>query len=246
MKTHSVVNEIVEYSVNGVRFVGHVATPEAEGRHPGLLVAHEAPGLSEHTIDVAGRLARLGYAAVAIDYVGEGRLMPGMAEARQAVQAWEDDPSMLRAVCGAAHELLAARPDVDPSRIGGLGYCFGGQALVEYARTAADLKAVVGFQSGMSVNRPGESRAIRAPLLMLMGSADPITTRAQRSAFEEEMDSAGVSWSMVTYGGVGHSFTNPAADEMGISGVAYDAAADADSWARTLRWLDEHGLGIGP
>ncbi|MFI8972621.1 dienelactone hydrolase family protein [Nocardia asteroides] len=238
------VSEEVRYSANGVTYVGQLAAPEIDGRHPGLLVAHEAPGLSAHTVEVAHRLAGLGYVAVAIDFVGAGRLMSTMPEVQQAIQGWEADPTQLRAACGAAHELLLARADVDSARIGGLGYCFGGQALVEYARTGADLKAVAGFHAGMSVNRPDESRAIRTPLLMLMGAADPISTGAQRSAFEAEMNAAGVSWSMVVYGGVGHSFTNPAAGDAGIDGVAYDAAADADSWAHTLRWLDERGLDV--
>ena len=115
--------------------------------------------------------------------------------------------------------------------------------LVEYARTGADLVAVVGFHPGMSVNRPEESVKIRARLLMLVGTADPITPAAHRAAFEDEMDRAGVSWRMVLYGGAPHSFTNADADAAAVLGVAYEPVADTDSWNTALRFLEECGMG---
>jgi len=158
------------------------------------------------------------------------------------VCAWVSDPSTLRQCVKAAHPVLVARSDVDPARIGGLGYCFGGQALLEYARTGADLKAIVGFHSGMSVNRSEESRAIRSKILMCMGANDPITKQSERLAFEREMNFAGVDWWMIVHGKIGHSFTNPAVDAVGMGGRVYDRIADQASWRGMLEFIGECGL----
>lgn len=229
-------------AADGRGYRGVIAVPDGAARHPAILVAHEAPGLMEHSRRVARRLAENGYLAFAFDYVGDGRVLTTMPEVMDQVGQWVSDPTALRLACDAAHGVLRGRADVDPERIAGYGYCFGGQALVEYARTGADLVAVVGFHPGMSVNRPAESVNIKGRLLMFLGSSDPIISKANRNAFEDEMDTAGVSWRMVTYGGAPHSFTNSDADATAIPGVAYNAAADNDSWVTAMRFLKECGM----
>ena len=235
--------EQVDYiAADGRAYRGFVATPDDAARHPAVLIAHEAPGLLEHSKRVALKLANIGFVAFAIDYLGDGRVLTTMPEVMDQVRQWVADPAALRLACQAAHQVLRERADVDAKRVAGFGYCFGGQALVEYARTGADLVAVVGFHPGMSINRPDESVKIRARLLMFVGSADPITSTADRTAFEEEMDGAGVAWRMVVYGGAPHSFTNADAGETAIPGVAYEAAADTDSWITALRFLEDCGM----
>jgi dienelactone hydrolase len=236
------LTEEIDYKAGTTVLKGSLTSPGGTGRKPALLIAHEAPGLSQHTRDIAVRAAETGYVAFALDYLGAGRMLTDMQAVMDQVSVWESDPSTLRQCMKAAHDVLLERPDVDPARIGGLGYCFGGQALIEYARTGADLAAIVGFHSGMSVNRPDESRAIRPKILMCMGANDPMTTQTQHLAFEQEMNSAGVDWRMIVYGKVGHSFTNPAVDALHIAGVAYDRIADQASWRAMLDFLRERGL----
>jgi dienelactone hydrolase len=235
------ISEEIDYKAGTTALKGFLASPGGAERKPGLLIAHEAPGLSQHTRDIAVRAAETGYVAFAVDYLGAGRMLTEMQAVMEQVSAWVSDPSGLRQCMKAAHDVLLARSDVDPARIGGLGYCFGGQALIEYARTGADLAAIVGFHSGMSVNRPAESRAIRPRILMCLRANDPITKQSERIAFEQEMNSAGVDWRMIVYGKVGHSFTNPAVDALGIAGVAYDRIADQASWRAMLDFLRECG-----
>jgi dienelactone hydrolase len=148
-----------------------------------------------------------GYVAFAMDYAGQ--LLTEVDAVMQRVQERGADPGLVREACRTAHEVLGGRSVVDLRRVVGLGYCFGGQALVEYARTGAALRAIVGFHSDLSVNRPEESRRICARLLMCCGAADPITTVEHRRAFEEEMTAAGVDWRLVTFGNVQHSSRTP-------------------------------------
>ena len=82
---------------------------------------------------------------------------------------------------------------------------------LELARGEADLKAVVGFHSGLSTVRPEDASNIVGKVLVMIGADDPIVDNAQRKAFEEEMTGGGVDWQLVVYGGAVHSFTNPRA-----------------------------------
>ena len=83
----------IEYRADGVRMVGQYAVDDSFGaRRPGILVIHEGPGLTEHTKKIAARLAGMGYAAFAMDYHGEGKPHPNLAEVRPQIAAWIANP----------------------------------------------------------------------------------------------------------------------------------------------------------
>jgi dienelactone hydrolase len=127
---------------------------------------------------------------------------------------------------------------VDVTRIAAIGYCFGGTTVYELARSGADLRAVVGFHSGLAPSS-GEARNIKGKVLALLGADDPLIPPEARLAFEKEMREAKVDWQMTLYGNTGHSFTNPGAGAMNRPGFAYEPSADARSWAEMRRLFDE-------
>ena len=105
----------------------------------------------------------------------------------------------------------------------------------ELALTGADIKAAVGFHSGLNVTSPGDAKQIKGKVLTLLGADDPGIPPEQRAAFIKMLGDAGVDWQMTLYGGVVHSFTNPHADRMGRPEFArYDAKADARSWKQMV------------
>ena len=106
-----------------------------------------------------------------------------------------------------------------PTRLAAIGYCFGGTTALEIGRSGADLKAIVGFHSGLVTVRPQDARNIKGKVLVCIGADDPIIPPEQRAAFENEMKAAGIDWRLQLYGGAGHSFTNPAADSRGMQGL---------------------------
>ncbi len=111
---------------------------------------------------------------------------------------------------------------------------------LELARDGADLKAVVGFHPGLGSPERGGSSAIRGSVLMCCGADDPLVPAGQRQAFEVDMRESGVAdWRLDLYGGVGHCFTNPRVDGLGMPGLAFDAAADRRSWRALLELLDD-------
>ena len=108
--------------------------------------------------------------------------------------------------------MLVASEYVAAGRVAAIGYCFGGDPSLELARSGADLRAVVGFHSGLATQRPEDATAITGQVLVCIGADDPIIPPEQRLAFEEEMRAGGVDWRMHLYGGAVHSFTNRDAD----------------------------------
>jgi dienelactone hydrolase len=231
--------EDVEYTVNGSRMIGHLAIDdEQSGPRPGVLVCHEGPGLDEHAKDRAERLARLGYAAFALDYHGEGKPL-ARDDVMVRLGALMGDPDQTRQLGSAGLAILLAQAEVDPSRVAAIGYCFGGTMALELARSGAELAVVVGFHSGLGTQRPARAGEVKAEILVCIGADDPLVPAEQRAAFEKEMRDAAVGWRLNLYGGAVHSFTNPNADLAGIPGVAYDQLTDERSWRAMLDFFDE-------
>jgi len=232
----------VAYSAEGVEFIGTVFAPAGSGPAPGVLVAHELPGIAPHTLDAAERLAGLGFVALATDYQGGGEAVTDRDEMMRRFAGFMADPSDIRARLGAALDALKAQPRVDAGRLAAVGYCYGGTAALELARGGADLKAVVGFHSGLDTARPQDAANIKGKVLVQIGADDPVIPPDQRAAFEQEMTAGGVDWRTIVYGRTGHSFTNPEADTWGMPGFAYHPESDRRSWQAMQDLFGETGL----
>ena len=236
--------EDIRYQADGVSMVGHLAFDDQRaGQRPAVLVSHEGSGLDQHARGIAEKLAALGYIAFALDYFGDGK-RPPPEQLRKRMGVLAGDPGLIARIAQAGLDVLLGQPAADANRVAAIGYCFGGIVSLELARTGADLKAVVGFHPGFTPPRPADSAKIRASVLMCCGTEDPFATPEDRLAFEAEMREARVAdWRLELYGGVKHSFTNPAADELGMPGFGYDADADRRSWSAML---DLFGRVLGP
>ena len=230
--------EDISYDFEGREMVGHLAFDDAaSGRRPAVLLSHEGPGLDDHVKGRAERLAGLGYVAFALDYHGGGVPVP-FEEMMERLAPLMADAQLTRRLGQAGLDVLLAQEVADPDRVAAIGFCFGGAMSLELGRGGADIKAIVGFHPGLRASP--DSVNIRGSVLMCIGTEDPFVPTEQRLAFEQEMKDAGVAdWNVELYGGVGHSFTNPMADQAGMPGVAYHEASDRRSWASMLRLFDE-------
>jgi len=224
----------IEYDFDRLHLVGELAVDEAtDGIRPAVLVCHEGNGLTDHSKDVAHRLAELGFVAFALDYYGDGKpVAPDQQMAR--FQELDGDRLRTRAIADAGLQQLLASPYADRSRVAAIGFCFGGTMSLELGRSGADLKAIVGFHAGLGTTRPEDASNISGRVLVCIGTEDPFVPPEQRTAFEEEMRAGGVDWRMNLYGGQVHSFTNPAVDAMGNPALRYDATTAARSWRAML------------
>jgi dienelactone hydrolase len=233
--------QTLSYDADGLHMESHLyADDSREGRQPGILVFPEAFGLGDHAKSRAERLAGLGYAALACDLHGEGKVHDDLETVMGLIEPLRADPQRTRARARGGLDALLARPEVDPARVAAIGYCFGGTMALELARAGAAIAGAVGFHSGLATAAPHDAKAITGKVLVCIGADDPGIDAAQRMAFEEEMRAGGVDWQMNLYGGVVHSFTNPAADRLGRPEFArYDAKADARSWTEMLGFFGE-------
>ena len=193
----------------------------------------EAFGLGEHAMSRAERLAGMGYVALACDLHGEARIVDDLQEAVGLLQPLLADPARTRARAAGGLKALTARSEVNAARVASIGFCFGGTMSLELARSGADLRAVVGFHSGLGTAAPKtDANSIKARILVCLGADDPMIQAEQRLAFEAEMRDAGVDWQMHLYGNTVHSFTNPEAAKRDMpNAIRYSADADVRSWA---------------
>ncbi|MEA3035581.1 MAG: hypothetical protein QOH04_1346, partial [Sphingomonadales bacterium] len=211
----------IDYTANGRAYRGFLADGSAGDPAPGILVAHEGGGLTDHAKGRAERLARLGYVAFALDLFGDQA--PTLDDKMALVRSLRADTAELRARAAAALEVLTGQASVDKGRLGAIGFCFGGTAVIELARGGAPLKAVVGFHAGLTSAPAEDNRTIGGKLLLCLGAEDPVVPAEQRESFLAEMSAAGIDWQMHLYGGVAHSFTNPEIDAWDYPGFRYDA-----------------------
>ncbi len=224
--------QTLTYQADGLLMKSELFFEPGGDPRPGVLVYPEAYGLNPHALARAERLAALGYVALACDLHGNAEVVEDLGVSIGMLDGLYADPSKTRARAAGGLEALAARSEVDATRIGAIGFCFGGTMALELARSGADIKAVVGFHSGLSSNAPKtDAKAIRARILVCIGGDDPFIPLEQRAGFEAEMRDAGVDWQMHLYGNTVHSFTNPtAANAKRPNAVRYSAEADARSW----------------
>lgn len=218
------------YEADGATMIGRLFLPAGDGPAPAVLVAHESPGITGHTLDAARRLAGRGCLALAVDYQGGGQVVTDREEMMRRFSRFMSDPAFIRARMTAALNALLAHPRADSGRMAAIGFCYGGTAALELARGGADLKCAVGFHSGLTTARPEDAANIKGKILACIGADDPVVPAEQRAAFEAEMRAGGVDWRLNLYGGTGHSFTNPEADGWGMPGFAFHAANNARAW----------------
>ena len=233
--------ELVTYEADGLLMHSQFYAPwDHEGPGPGILVFPEIFGLGDHVRSVAEQLARIGFAALAVDLHGEGRVISDLGEVQAVMAPVRTDTARVRARAQGALSALQARGEVDRSRIAAIGYCFGGTMAFELARSGAEIVGAVGFHSGLTTPAPQDAHNIKGKILACIGADDPGISPDDRSAFEREMREGGVDWQLHLYGGVVHSFTNPDAASLGMPDFArYDANADRRSWATMLTFLEE-------
>lgn len=224
------------YRDGDIELVGEAYPPEGPANGRAVLVAHEADGIGGNVRRRCAKLAGLGYAAFAADLHGGGRVLEG-AEMRAALDAFRGEPERLRRRVGVGLDAVCAQGFAS-GKVAAIGYCFGGLAVLELARSGAALAAVASFHGLLTTRAPARSGDIRTRVAAFTGALDPLVPPEDVAAFQREMSAAGADWRLIVYGRALHSFTNEGVRDLGDPRMAYDPAADADSWAGCLRFLD--------
>jgi len=227
-----IVTQDIEYKQGEATLEGYLAYDDATAApRPGVLVVHQWLGLTDYEKGRARQLAGLGYVAFCADIYGKGVRPKDTKEAGVEAAKYKSDRQLLRARVNAGLDELKKNPLVDKSRVGAIGYCFGGTTVIELARSGAELNGIVSFHGGLDSPTPADGKNIKCKVLICHGADDPFTTPANLAAFEDEMRQANVDWVLIKYGGAVHSFTQPLACNDNSKGAAYNERADRRSWA---------------
>ncbi|ATE66420.1 dienelactone hydrolase family protein [Rhizorhabdus dicambivorans] len=224
------------YRHDDIELVGELHRPDPGAHGRPVLVVHEADGIGGNVRRRCAMLAGLGYVAAAADLHGDGRVL-GDDEIGPAMDRFRGDPPLLRGRIAAALDALVATTGAPPERIAAIGYCFGGFAVLELARSGAPIGAVASFHGLLTTNAPAAPGAIRARIFASTGALDPLVPPDHVGAFQAEMMAARADWQLIVHGRALHSFTNSGVDALGDPRMAYDPAADRQSWAALLEFL---------
>jgi dienelactone hydrolase len=219
----------VTYQVGGNTYEGYYTSPKRGA--PLVLLIHDWDGLTDYEVKRAEMLAELGYSVFAADLFGAGVRPTEVKDKRQHTGELYKDREKMRALLFGA--LKAAKGwGADTSRAVVMGYCFGGAAVLEFARAGAPLKGFVTFHGGLSTPEGQDYSKTKGPVLVFHGTADANITIDHFAALAKELEGAGDTHEMITYSGAPHAFTVFGSDR-------YRAGADAKSWARFTAFLEK-------
>lgn len=230
----------VEYKHGETTFIGHLAWDDAvKGKRPGVLVVHEWWGLNAHAKERAEMLAKLGYVALACDMYGNGKVVDHPNDARAMSGEVRKNVAEWQARAAAALKVLSESEQCDPTRLGAMGFCFGGSTALQLGASGAKLKAVVTFHAALPQFKPEEAKKIAAKVLICHGKDDFFISAESIAGFRKAMDEAKVSYTFEEYPGAVHSFTAKDADKVMIKGMAYNKDADEKSWASMKKLFED-------
>ncbi len=233
----------IKYKVGDQEFTGYLAYDDSiKDKRPGVLVVHEWWGHNEHARKRAEMLAGAGYTAFALDMFGTGKLADHPEDAKAMMMAMFGNMEETTKRFNAAKKILMEHKTVASDKIASIGFCMGGGLSMAMGRMGEDLDGIVVLHGTIGSKTPVAKGVMKAQVLALIGEADPFIPKEQIDAFKKEMDAAGVKYEVVSYPGAKHSFTNPAASEIGKKfniPLEYNEAADKDSWKRTQNFLKD-------
>lgn len=220
----------VRYEVEGQPFEGYYLAA-ADKQAPLVVLVHDWDGLNGYEIKRAEMLVALGYSVFAVDLFGAGVRPTAMEEKKKLTGALYQDRSRMRKLLqGGLAE--AGRQGGRLDNAVALGYCFGGAAVLELARSGADLKGVVSVHGGLETPAGQDYNQTKGHLLIQHGSADEAVPLTQFAALIGELERAGVKHEATSYSGAPHAFSVFGSDN-------YRADADAKSWRRFTEFLGE-------
>jgi dienelactone hydrolase len=221
--------EAVRYQVDGAAYEGCVEKGAAGA--PMVLLVHDWDGLTDYEVKRAAMLADLGYSVFCADLFGAGVRPTELADKRKCTTMLsEDRPKMRRLMLGALDAAKAQGLNVDNGVA--MGYCFGGTAVLELARSGIGLNGFATFHGGLGLPDGQDYSETKGSVLIMHGTADSHIGMDQFAALANDLEKAGVGHVMISYGGAPHGWTV-------FGGGAYREKQDRQSWNHFAEFLRE-------
>lgn len=222
----------VDYSVGETKFSAHIekATTPSKGT---VFIIHDWDGLTDYEKSRAKMLSELGFDAIAVDLFGVDAKLDNRDDYRKQTGALYRNRAEFRARISAAVD-AGKLAGVNTENIVIIGYCFGGAAVLEAARAGIQADGFVSFHGGLGTPEGQDYKKVTAPILLLHGSADPVSGMDDLASLLTQLKEANVPHDAEVFGGARHSFTVPGSRD-------YDEQADMRSWDALQRFLSRTG-----
>lgn len=221
----NVTGERVEYIDGEEVFSGYLAYDDSkQGKRPGIILIHHWLGLDDFTMREADRFARAGYIVLAMDMYGREVEVDSHEDAAKLIGYYKKNRGLMRRRVKVATSELKKNPSVDPDNLAVVGYCFGGDALIDYMLHGKDFKAGVSFHGFYT--SPLIESDLNGRLQIHHGMLDTLSTVDQLNQFmmvHPETEA-------YIYEGTGHGFTVP-------ESTSYNKEAARDSFERAKSFL---------
>ena len=226
---------MVQYRSDSVTVRAYLASPQAKEKRPAVIVVQEWWGLNDHIKDVARRFAAEGYVAIAPDLYSrfQNEVVPNnnpkragelMGQLKQ-----EDGLKDLNATVA----YLKSAPEVDPARIGVIGFCMGGSYALMLPCVNHEIKAAVPYY-GQVPNPDTPLQKLACPVLYIYGEEDGWITKADVQRLAAALKKYNKPGEIKTYPGAPHAFFNDTRKDV------YKPAEAKDAWTRTLAFFKQH------
>jgi carboxymethylenebutenolidase len=224
-------NSRVELPVNGDGAYAFVYQPDDDVKHPGVVLIQEWWGIEPHVLDLAQKLAEQGFVVAVPDlYHGKVATEPDDAQ-RMYMMTMQSVERAVKEIIGAL-DTVKQMPNVEPKKLGLMGFCMGGFLVYTVAARYADLGAIVPFYGAGYHPTSEEVAQVQAPVLAIYGSQDSSIPMSDIEYIEKTYKDAGKDITIRIYD-AGHAFINP------MHGMGNEQAT-ADAWPRAIDFLKEH------
>lgn len=211
----------ISYSVNQQDYEGYFV--DAGKNAPLVFLLHDWDGLTDYEVKRASMLKDLGYSVFAADLFGKGVRPTEVKDKRQHTGELYKDRQKMRALMKGALD-KAKELGANVGNAVAMGYCFGGAAVLELARSGETLKGFATFHGGLGTPEGQNYSAVSGPVLVMHGTADSAIPMSQFADLATKLEAEKVAHEMVTYSGAPHAFTV-------FGSERYHQEADEKSWA---------------
>jgi dienelactone hydrolase len=222
----AVGGKMAVYEVDGQPFEGYIAKVSAAA--PMVLLIHDWDGLTDYEVKRSNMLAELGYSVFAIDLYGKGVRPTELADKRKCMTILTDDRPKMRAYMKGALE-FAQTQGLNTGNCVAMGYCFGGTAILELARSGEKLKGFASFHGGLDLPEGQDYSKATGEYLIMHSITDGMPPF---SALAEDLQKAELPAQLVSYTGAPHGWTV-------FGSPRYREKPDADSWNHFVRFLED-------
>ena len=225
--TTSYAGDAVTYTVDGLEYEGYYGVAEKDA--PLVILIHDWDGLTAYEKIRTKMLVELGYNVFAPDLFGAGIRPVEIKDKKEHTgELYKDREKMRKLIASAI--TTAEGLGLNTTKTVVAGYCFGGAAVLEFARSGADVKGFVTFHGGLATPEGQNYESAKGSYLILHGTADAMITMSDFAKLAEQLEENGLNHEMITYSGAPHAFTV-------LDSKNYHKEADQKSWKQFTEWL---------